>query len=140
MLHDRWPGAVALGEFDRLFDRFMGGRGATTPATHPLLNVRDGDDEVVVEAEVPGVDPAALTLSLDGDKLVLVGSRGTENENRGRSERWRGSFRREITLATPIDESRAEARFEDGVLTIRLPKSTAAAPRRIEILTPGSED
>ena len=135
MFHDRWPGFFSRPDIDRLFEHFLRGEGRAVPANRPRVNIRESDDAFVVEAEVPGVDPKELGVNVEGDTLVLTGERPPADAKTPRRERWTGSFRRELALATPIDADHVEARFEEGLLSVRLPKATEAQPRLIEIQT-----
>ena len=103
----------------------------------PRLDLRETDDEIVVSADVPGVAPEDLELEIHEDVLTLKGERKAETEKddeRGHTrERVFGSFHRRIRLPAPVDASQAEAKHENGVVTIRLPKSEEARPRRIAV-------
>lgn len=111
----------------------------------PAVTVRETDDAVTVEAELPGLDTADVEISVAGDELVLKGSRpaaGAETGNGGgtpaawhRRERGSGTFDRRLVLPVAVDAARVEARLVDGVLAVRCPKAAECQPRKIEVRT-----
>ncbi len=122
-------------EVDRLFDSFLGGVPALAtlrqafPAAQgvtPTLDVKETDKEVVVKADLPGIDEKDINLTIHDGVLSLRGEkkseRNDERENYHIMERSYGSFQRAIRLPETVNEDQAEARFEKGVLTVRLPK------------------
>jgi len=122
---------------DRLFDesvvRFWepGGGGDTVP-----LDVIERDDALVVKASLPGMKPEDVDISIHRNVLSIQGEMQGEEESGGRvhrRERWYGRFSREMTLPVEVNPDACDARFEDGVLTITLPKSEQARARRIQI-------
>ncbi len=128
-------------EMDRLVDDTFRGLGLTAPAvgrtmSWPSLEVSETDNEVRVTAEVPGLSEKDIELSVDDGVLTLRGERkaGTQDKERGYSERFYGRFERRIALPGGVDEEKASARFENGMLTVTMPKSPEAAHgRRIPI-------
>ncbi|MEX2558364.1 MAG: Hsp20/alpha crystallin family protein [Pirellulales bacterium] len=103
----------------------------------PSLDIEEGDDEVTVRAELPGVNPEDLNISVTGNTLVLSGEKKetTEKKHNGfrQTERRFGSFRRAVTLPQGVDADQVSADYSQGVLTIRLAKSPEAAPKRIPV-------
>ena len=106
------------------------------PATLPL-DVSENENEFVVKASLPGVKPDDVQITVHGDTLTIRGESRAEEEKKGEQwhvrERRFGVLQRSVTLATPVASEKADARFEHGVLTLRLPKSEAAKPRQIKI-------
>jgi HSP20 family protein len=102
-----------------------------------LLDVSDSADQIVVRAEVPGVDPKDFDISVSGDVLAICGEKREQSEERRgnvyRSERRFGSFRRSVRLPESVDADKIEAEYDKGVLTIRLSKSEKAVGRRIHV-------
>ena len=102
----------------------------------PAVDVVERPDEVVVEVELPGVDPDQVDLEVDDHQLRIRGHvrREVEAEEGGilRSERRYGSFSRIIALPADVDPERADARYRRGVLEVRLPKKEQAR-RRIPV-------
>ena len=100
-------------------------------------DVFESDDSVVVRASVPGLKPDDLSISITGDTLSISGERTEEKSEEKRSYYQRqlryGSFAQSLTLPTLVDASRAEAGFENGILTVTLPKAEEAKPRQIQI-------
>ena len=124
-------------ELDDLFDRF----GAFAPFTaasnaFPALNLYETEDAYVLTAEVPGVAPEELEISLEGSTVTLRGERKLPREEGAsvhRSERAAGAFRRAIDLPVSIDGEKVEAIHRNGVLTLRLPKAPEHRPRQISV-------
>lgn len=103
----------------------------------PPVNIRGTEDEVLVSAELAGVDPDKLELTVDGRVLTLAGERPTDMpQDAGvvyRHERQTGSFMRTVRLPFDVDQNRIAARYEHGILHITLPRSEATKPRKIAI-------
>jgi len=102
----------------------------------PAINILGTENELIIEAEVPGLTLDDIEIVLNADELTIRGERRsttTENRTMLRQERPSGSFERSFTLPAEIDSEHAAASLEHGVLTISLPKSKASRPRRIEI-------
>lgn len=107
----------------------------------PSVDVRETDNEILVTAELPGIDPKDIELTLTKDALTLSGEKKHESEETGEDfqhfERRYGSFRRLIPLTCDVDQDKVEAAFKNGVLNIKLPKAPEAVSphKRIEIKT-----
>lgn len=138
---DTDPFAAMRREMERMFEdafgrSFMTG---TTAMTMPRMDVQETDKDIEVTVELPGVDEKDVTIDLTGDLLTIKGEKKEEHETKdeGRHlvERSYGSFARSVRLPYVIDTDTAEATFDKGVLTVRLPKPAEArtAPKRIEI-------
>lgn len=138
------PLAALRTEMDRLFDSFVREPfGALDwPFTGerlwaPAVDVAENDEEVTIQAELPGIEPENLEVSVLGNQLVLSGEKKESHEKRGKdfyhSERRFGAFRRAIPLPDAIDAEKVNAEFAHGVLTIRFQKSPAGAAKRIEV-------
>ena len=93
------------------------------------------DDAIVLVADVPGLKPEDLDMTLEGDTLTIRGEMKPrpENQNYLLRERLTGRFERVLTINTPIDAGKVEATFEDGVLKLVLPKAEAAKPKQIKV-------
>ncbi len=139
---------------DRLMDDFFGGfdiwpvnRWAINPfewrmgAFVPTLDVKDENDQIRIEAELPGMAENDVEISLSGDFLTIKGEKKQEVEEKEKSyyrtERSYGSFERTIPLPVEVDRDKVEAHFKKGVLEITLPKTkeAAAATKKIPIKT-----
>lgn len=123
-------------EMNRLFDRW-GGDGRRSQIEFPLLNIWEVDDALLVEAELPGLDMKDLEIYVTGtDQLTLKGERKEtlpQKSTQHRQERGFGKFVRVLTLPIPVDANRVEAKIENGILTLTLPKHEAAKPRKIAV-------
>jgi len=132
---------------DRLFDSFLGGvpsltglrQGFGEAQMTPTLDVKENEKEIVVKADLPGMDERDINLTIHNGVLSLRGEKKSEHtdqrENYHVMERSYGSFQRSIRLPETIDEDKAEARFDKGVLTITLPKrpEMVGTQKKIEI-------
>ena len=135
-------------EIDQLFERFFGrtwdameaGVGALT-AWAPSLDVSETDTDITVRAEVPGIDPKELEITVTGQTLTIAGEKKDvteqEGENFYRSERRFGLFRRSVQLPTPVDTEHITAEHENGVVLVRLEKDRSAVARRIPVKPTG---
>lgn len=114
------------------FDDFFNSRFADLPVTSemesfsPEINVKETDDSYIVEAELAGMKRDEIDIEIRGDRLVLKGDKRSFNEdqkdNYYHMERRYGSFYRAIPLDVDVDEAKCDATFQDGLLTITLPK------------------
>jgi HSP20 family protein len=99
------------------------------------IDAYSNEDAIVIQADVPGLKPEELEVTLEGDTVTIRGEiKGrTENQSYLLRERFAGKFERVLTVSTPIDATRVEATFEDGVLTLTLPKAEAVKPKQIQV-------
>ncbi len=103
----------------------------------PAVNIWSNHDNVVVTAELPGMDPKAIDVSVVQGHLTISGER-TINPPEGdmqshRQERGQGSFTRAFRLPFDVDSSKVSARYQDGVLTISLPRLEESKPKKITV-------
>jgi HSP20 family protein len=123
-------------EMNRLFDRW-GGNNLFESAGYPAVNVWEDADSVFVEAELPGLDLKDLEIYVTGgNQLSIKGQRKQTNPGKGtwhRQERGVGAFSRVLTLPYEVNADRVEARFENGVLMIKVAKQESAKPRKISV-------
>jgi len=123
---------------DRVMDDAFRTRQGQTSAQSAWLLPIDAfvtDDAIVLQSDVPGLKPEELSVTLEGDTLTIRGelkAAGNERKYLLR-ERPTGRFERTLTINTPIDQTKVEAQFADGVLTLTLPKAEAVKPRQITI-------
>ena len=127
-----------LNEFNRLLDR--NGNDESTSATAewaPAVDIDEHADKYVLHADVPGVDPNAIEITLEHNVLTLSGSREKAVEQKGiesrRIERTTGTFLRRFTLPESVDAEAVKATGKNGVLEIVIPKREAAKPRKITV-------
>jgi HSP20 family protein len=141
-----WTGMTALKtEMDRLFDRFWESdfpEWRSWPSFGewtPTLDVSDTKDALVVKAEVPGIDPKEIEVSVQDQVLTIKGEKKEEkeekDEHRYRAERSYGAFARAIRLPAPVEAGKVTATFKHGVLTVKLPKGAAAKGTTIPVKT-----
>jgi HSP20 family protein len=123
---------------NRLFESFFGEDEQGAEGFHwPTLDVIETPENLQVKAELPGIDPKQLEISITGNTLTIRGEKSQEKEEKGktwhRRERSAGRFVRSITLPLKVDAEHVEAVDEHGVLTITLPKLEPAKAKRIEV-------
>ena len=104
----------------------------------PLCDIYEEGDNIVVKAELPGVNRDEIDVQVENNVLTLRGERKREqdvkSDNLYRTERYYGTFSRSFTLPVSVDRERIKAEYRDGVLRVTLPKVEAAKPRRIQVL------
>jgi len=123
-------------DMNRLFDSYYPVRQHTAP-NFPAMNVWSSDEGLVLTAEVPGIRPEDIDVSVVGETLNLTGSRKPEDLKEGgryhRQERGYGKFSRTIQLPFPVDVNKVDATFKNGLLHISLPRAEADKPRKIAV-------
>jgi HSP20 family protein len=136
--HGHWiePASTVAREFERLFRGLFGEpfpEGELTGA-YPV-DIREEDGTILVEAEMPGFKRDEINVSLDQGVLHITAERKPE-ETKGHkhlTERRFTRVQRSFTLPTSVDEANVEAKLEDGVLQLRLPKTAESRPKRIKV-------
>lgn len=110
---------------------------ATMVTGGPVIDVEETDNDVVVAAELPGLEKEDIAVEMHGDWLRIRGEKKQESEQRGQgyyyAERRYGAFSRTIALPCEVDADQAAASYKNGVLRITLPKTAAAKSRRIDV-------
>jgi HSP20 family protein len=116
--------------FDDVFNRFDTGMPSVFGgmAAWPSLEVNATEKDLRISAELPGLESKDVEILVEGDVLTIRGEKKSETEDRSRhfSERYYGRFERVIPLPFEVEDDRAEASFQNGVLTVTLPKSPKA--------------
>src|SRR3974377_118832 len=125
-------------QMDALFQNVAGReRPYRREGVYPLVNISEDADHIYVQAELPGVKPEDLEITLKEQNLVLRGERKIPAEekdvNYHRRERAAGFFRRALRLPAQVDPNKVEASCQDGVLTITLAKPEEVKPRQISV-------
>lgn len=126
-------------DWDRLFDRLLDDAWPPSVGASqgPLLDVSETDEQIRVRAEVPGMGPDDLNVSLAGDVLTLSGQKLDEDESQNGScyysERHFGSYQRAVKLPCPVDPDHVSAEHKHGVVTITLQKAETVRPKRIAV-------
>jgi len=140
-IHRRQRGSLANlhNEMDDLFDSFFKGldRPFTGYKAWPAIDVAEQDDAIVVRAEVPGCKADDVDISVYGNTLTISGEKKQSEEKKEKGyyhmESSYGSFRREITLPTDVDQDKIEAVCKDGVLNITLPKAEKTKAVKVKV-------
>jgi HSP20 family protein len=130
---------------DREFGSLFGGSPATNrPTFTPAVDIVDKGDAYLLVAELPGLDPSDIHLSVENNVLTLSGERGYDREQDSggyrRVERRYGSFSRAFTLPEGTSADAIDAHSDKGVLTVTIPKVVTAPSRKVEIKTGGLVD
>lgn len=138
--YDPFDFAVAAEPFDDLFRGFFRPvrAGGNEAPVQIRMDVKEDDQAYTVHAEVPGVKKEDIHVTIDGNQVSLSAEVKRESDNKDgkkllRSERYYGKAYRSFTLGSEIDDAAAEAKCNDGVLELRLPKKATAAAKRLEI-------
>jgi HSP20 family protein len=123
---------------DRLFnDAFTLPREPGAAFHAPAVDLYQTDDEVVVKASLPGLKAEDVQISITGDMLTIRGEFKEKEEKKEKAYHLReqryGSFERTLSLPSMVNTEKAQADFEDGILTITVPKSEAVKPRTITV-------
>lgn len=124
-------------EVNRLFSDALSTGSRFTTSTFPAMNVWTNEDGVVITAELPGMHPDDIDISVSGDTLTLSGQRTPDDLPEGgkyhRRERSRGRFTRTMQLPFSVEANNVEALFEKGILHLSLPRLEAEKPKKITI-------
>jgi HSP20 family protein len=137
------PVPTVRDEFDRLFDQLRNtglfGPGARVfeAMWTPSLDFSENDKEYIVRVEAPGVPKDDLEVNVEGQTLTIAGHRDFEKEEKTEEYFWReretGKFVRAVQLTTAVDRAKVAATYENGIMTVRLPKAEPSAKSRIAI-------
>lgn len=143
---DPWRDIVSLREAmnSLLEESFVRPRAGGMPSGGVALDLREREDAYVVETVLPGVKPEQVEISVLGDTLRISAEASDTGEQSGEKwlirERRYGRFERALTLPMQVKADEATADFQDGILTITLPKAEVARPRAIQVrATQGSD-
>lgn len=142
---DPWRDIMSLRDrMNRLFEDTFTGRGeeqdimAGTWA--PSVDIYETEKEMVLAAEVPGIDEKDIEVKVENNTLTLAGERKLEKEtkedNYHRIERAYGKFSRSFTLPSYIDQENIKAEYENGILKVSMPKKPELQPKKVKVLKP----
>lgn len=125
----KWNPFDELIKFDRDFNKLF------NYSFSPAMDVYEDVEKISVEAEVPGMGPENIDITLDKNILTIKGQRTINNSKREylRAERTSGSFVRSFTLPSSIEPEKIQAAYNNGILTIHIPKKPEVVPKKIEI-------
>ncbi|HEY7027963.1 MAG TPA: Hsp20/alpha crystallin family protein [Gemmatimonadales bacterium] len=122
---------------DEAFTGWPAGNGVATSAWLPSVDVFEDKESLKIVAELPGLKPEDVKITLENSTLTLRGEKKQVAEEKTervhRYERSYGSFERSFSLPNTVDAEKVAASFENGVLTITLPKAEKAKPREIAV-------
>jgi HSP20 family protein len=122
---------------DSVFERFFDGwpfRTREAGKWMPVMDVSEKDKEIIVKAEIPGMDPKDIDISLQNGLLTIRGERKQEKEESfHKVERSYGAFSRSVRLPAEVDEDKVMATYTNGVLTLEMRKTKEAAAKKIEV-------
>ena len=127
-------------DVEDMFERFFGD-GTTTAGSGgvfaPPLDVIDRGNEILVRADLPGIERDDIEIQVEDGMLNIRGERRQKREESKEtyrwSERWEGTFMRTISLPVEVERDKIQAEFKNGVLEVRIPKKREAAPKKIDI-------
>lgn len=127
-------------EMEEMMQRFFGEEGANGQAMKawaPRVDVEETEKEILVKADLPGVDPKAIEISIESGMLTIRGEKREEKEEREKNyhrvERFSGSFYRAIPLPEGSDPEKVTASSTNGVVTITVPKKAGTSPKKIPV-------
>jgi HSP20 family protein len=124
-------------DVEDLVERFFGDSGAAATAFAPPIDIVDRGNEIVVRADLPGLEQKDIQIEVQDGVLTVRGERKEEKQqeadNYRWAERWEGSFMRAITLPTGVDPGKIQAQFKNGVLEVHMPKKQEASAKKIEV-------
>ena len=126
-------------EVDDLLARLWVGGGEMLGRISPNLDLSETDDAIDVKMDLPGIKPADIDIKVSDHLLTISGERSEKREEKGRTfhrvERQSGAFSRSITLPCTVCDDKADAHYKDGVLHVRLPKSSESVARKVAVKT-----
>lgn len=103
----------------------------------PSLDMHENKENLIVKAEVPGIDPSKVNITIENGSLSLQGEKKVDNHENNTgvtfNERLYGGFKRVISLPDSVDSKKVSAQYKDGILTVILPKREESIPKRIDI-------
>ncbi|HEY3287174.1 MAG TPA: Hsp20/alpha crystallin family protein [Gemmatimonadaceae bacterium] len=128
-------------EIDKLFEDTFGNAGISLPSTNgwlPSVDVKETNDALLFDLEMPGVTEDKLEITCEGGVLAIAGEKSSVKKE-GEEGKWHiverafGSFRRSFQLPTNVQEDKIDASLTNGVLHVRVPKMEQPKPKRIEV-------
>jgi len=138
---EQHPLAELRDEIDHIFDNFFGrgrkGERQGSGLRSPAVDMEETDKEIIVKAEMPGLEPNDFQISLTENTLTIKGEKKEEKEEKKRNyhmvERRYGSFYRSIPLPCNVETDKVEANYKKGILEITLPKAKVAKVKQINV-------
>lgn len=132
----QWPTFTSLQkEMNKVLDDFFGRDELFRPGNYPLLDIAETNESLIIKAELPGIDPKGVDISITDDNLTIKGEKQEEKEDKGkhfhRVERSYGSFSRTINLPKSVNIDEVKAEYKNGILEINLPKKAEAKSKKL---------
>jgi HSP20 family protein len=129
-------------EIDKLFEDTFGGGNEGSFSWNPAVDVRETGNELRLDVELPGIRPEEVEVTAESGVLTIRGEKRSERKEDDNAryhvvERSYGSFMRSFQLPQGLEEEQIEATYDNGILSIHIPKAALPQPRRIQI-TPGT--
>jgi HSP20 family protein len=124
---------------DRLFEDFFSRRprNAGPLVWQPAVEISETDNDIVVKAELPGIDPKNVEVNVTGDGLTIKGEAKTEQEEKKRNYYRRelryGAFQRTVALPIEVKGEEAKATFRHGILEVKVPKAERVRPKTVKV-------
>ncbi len=122
---------------DMFYPATIENRGLDSFNWNPVVDIYDNDDNVVIKAELPGVEKKDISIDVKDRLLILKGERSTDSEVKEESyyrrERYYGNFQRVFTLPVDVDADKIKAEYTDGLLKIEIPKPEVQKPKQISV-------
>jgi len=130
--------AIEIERLNQMFDHLFTGEPARSSTWNPAVDIFEKTDEaVVIKAELPEMKREDIKVTFENNVLTIEGERKVASdvtrEQFHRIERQYGTFRRSFTLPTSVDASKVDATYQDGVLTVTLPRREDTKPKQIQI-------
>ncbi|MBN2255637.1 MAG: Hsp20/alpha crystallin family protein [Deltaproteobacteria bacterium] len=133
-MQDMW---LELDRMQREVGRLFSGTSIPYSQSFPSINLWSGENIVLATAEIPGISPESVNISVEGDLLTISGSRAVEELQEGeayhRQERPHGTFSRKVRLPFRVDGNKVDASYARGILNVKLPRVENDKPRKITI-------
>ena len=126
-------------DFDNFVNRFFGEEPSRVfgASFSPAIDILEKDNEILITAEIPGIDQKDLEVDLTGGVLTIKGEKKEEREEKGenfhRVERSFGRFSRSFALPSEVQEDKVEAKYKDGILSLILPKTESSKAKKIPV-------
>lgn len=134
----QWPPFTSLQrEMGKVLNDFFGKDEFFRPGSYPLLDISETDENVIVKAELPGIDPKEVDISIADNNLTIKGEKKEEADEKGkhfhRVERSYGRFSRTINLPKSVSTDNVKAEYKNGILEINIPKKEEAKAKKVEV-------
>jgi HSP20 family protein len=124
-------------EMNKLFDNFLEKGGSSRANWLPLMDISETNENLIIKAEVPGVESKDIDISITGNTLTIKGEKKSEKEEKNKNyhfvERKYGAFSRSVTLPVSVKTDQIKAEYKNGILEISLPKIEKSQVKKIPV-------